>query len=61
MLDATGKKLIERSKKRKSEAVSGMTTSYTLKSYILPGTVSYRDGNAIAVRVELDTATRVGR
>ncbi len=30
-----------------------MTTSYT-KSYILPRTVSYRDSNAIAVRVELD-------
>ena len=56
MLDATGTKLIECSKKRKvSEAISGMTTSYTLKSYILPGSVSYRDGNAIAVKVELDT------
>jgi hypothetical protein len=35
-----------------------MTTSYTLKSYILPGSVSYRDGNAIAVRVELDTGNQ---
>ncbi len=41
---------------KKRQAVdSGMTKSYTLDSYILPGTLSFRSGNAINVQVQLDT------
>ncbi len=56
-LDKNGK-IVEREpgKKRRASEIgaSGMTIPYSLKTYILPAILSYRD-NTITIKVELDT------
>jgi len=37
---------------------TGMTKPHTLKTYILPGTLSYRNGDAISARIQLDTGNQ---
>ena len=37
---------------------AGMTKPHTLKTYILPGTSSYRNGDAISARIQLDTGNQ---
>ena len=37
---------------------AGMTKPHSLKTYILPGTLSYRNGDAISARIQLDTGNQ---